>query len=180
MYKDWDPSLSPLPAKATKKTPFKILRIRRSVSMEEFTHPGFVAAASSAIWVLDSSRTAVGDEVPPSPAARCAAGWMRRVGAGKFSLATKNTEFVTSGWRCRSQVWHRPGFAVKNLTAGPRKRGIPVPPCSLTPPPRSLWLWWNPPLCTDSQLWEVCWNRSLSKAWGQTLLGHRRQPPLTA
>lgn len=130
----------PPPLKATKTTPFKILRIRRrSVSMEEFTHPGFVAAASSAIPVSGSSRTAVGDEVPPSPAGRRAAGWTRRVGAGKFSLATENTEIcVTAGWRCRSQVWHRPGFAVTNLTAGPRKRGIPVPPRSLTPPPRSL------------------------------------------
>lgn len=43
--------------------------------MEEFTHPGFVAAASSAIRVLGSSGTADGDEVPPSPAAQRAAGW---------------------------------------------------------------------------------------------------------
>lgn len=141
--------------------------------MEEFTHPGFVAAASSAIRVSGSSRTAVGDEVPPSPAARRAAGWTRRVGAGKFSRATENAEIcVAAGWRCRSQVWHRPGFAVTNLTAGPRKRGIPVPPRSLMPPP-----------CGSGEIHLGAQIHSHGRfvgilTYARLELGHRHQPPL--
>lgn len=100
------------PKQQKKKTPFKILRIRRrkcfhgriyssrGCSCCLFCQPSFGLLAHR-------SRRWKSHRAP-------------RLGAGEFSLATEDTKI-----RNRPQVWHRPGSAVTNLTAGPRQHSIP-------------------------------------------------------